>query len=208
MAPVVNGLLFGLVFVLALGPAFFALIQTSVHKGFKPAVFFALGISLSDVLYVGLILLGISGLFNNPEVKFWMGVIGTIVLLIVGVSYWFKPVHIVHNKEDMGSKAILAKYILKGLLLNGLNPFIIVFWVSAVSLVNLNYEYTFYQKTYFFIGVLVTILTTDIVKASLAQRLKQFITPEIVLRANRIVGSLFIIFSLRIVYFLIVNYWE
>ncbi|MEQ9007485.1 MAG: LysE family transporter, partial [Ekhidna sp.] len=60
MPPIINGLIFGLIFIFALGPAFFALIQTSIQQGLKKAIFLAIGISVSDVFYVIIVLLGMA----------------------------------------------------------------------------------------------------------------------------------------------------
>ena len=52
MAVVLNGIIFGFLLSFLLGPAFFVLIETSIKKGFKSAVFLDLGILLSDAIYL------------------------------------------------------------------------------------------------------------------------------------------------------------
>ena len=65
MEAVWNGVLFGLLLTIFIGPVFFALIQTSVHRGFIYGVFMALGIALSDAIYVFLAYLGLSKILND-----------------------------------------------------------------------------------------------------------------------------------------------
>jgi len=50
MEAVFNGVIYGLVLAVLVGPVFFTLIQTSIERGFKSGVYVAIGISLSDAL--------------------------------------------------------------------------------------------------------------------------------------------------------------
>mgnify|MGYP006266999425 CR=1 FL=1 len=207
MSPFFNGLFFGLIFIFAFGPAFFALLQTSLQHGPRPAIAMALGISLSDIVYISLALLGISSLFNNPNVKYWVALLGAVLLVAYAVYSWNKkPVVYTADKLESGHFSH-AKYFAKGLLLNGLNPFIIVFWMSMISIVSVKYDYNTSQQLYFFTGTISTILSMDIVKVLLAQRIKHLVTPRIILLFNRSVGVVLFIFGIRILYFLFDNYW-
>ena len=57
---IVEGVLMGLGLSCVIGPALFALIQTSLTSGFKAGVRFAMGISLSDIVVVSLVTFGVS----------------------------------------------------------------------------------------------------------------------------------------------------
>ena len=48
---------YGFVLAFAIGPVFFTLIETSITKGIKAAIFFDLGSLFSDVVFIGLALL-------------------------------------------------------------------------------------------------------------------------------------------------------
>lgn len=206
MHPYFTGLLSGLVFIVLLGPAFFALLQTSVQKGFKKAVLLAVGISLSDILYVYLALMGVASLLEEKQTRMWLGIIGTIILILYGVYSWFKKPRIYKNEIETKNDLSYLKYVIKGFVLNGLNPFLIVFWVSIIGLVASNYDYSFNQQVYFFAGVLTTILSTDIIKAFLAYRLRAAVTPKKILILNRSVGIILILFGCQMIYFLVDNY--
>lgn len=206
MHPFLTGLVFGLLFIFSLGPGFFALIQTSVQKGFKRAILLAVGISLSDILYVILAIMGVASLLEQPKIRLWLGVIGTVVLIVYGVYSWFKKPKL-YKDEVEGKKDLSAlKYLFKGFILNGFNPFIVVFWVSIIGVVASKYNYPFQSQIAFFAGVLTTILTTDIIKAFVAHRLRSAITPKKILILNRSVGIILILFGFRMIYFLVDNY--
>jgi len=205
MPPFINGLITGLIFIFALGPAFFALIQTSVQHGFKKAIFLAFGISASDTFYVLLALFGMSKVLQGAQVKLWMGIFGSILLVTFAVYSWFmKPTR--YEEKDFSSGSNYWRQFLKGLLLNGLNPLMIVFWATWISTITVRYEYGFYEQIQFFIGMLIMILSLDVCKAMVAQKLKYLITARFIVNMNRTVAIILLLFTFRIVYFLFENY--
>lgn len=205
MPPIIKGLIFGLIFLFALGPAFFALIQTSIQQGLKKAIFLAIGISVSDIFYVLIVLFGMAKALETDSFKFWMGIFGVIMLGAYGVYSWFKTPKI-EREEELIKDSNYAKQFAKGLLLNGLNPFIIVSWATWVSAIAINFEYGFNQQVQFFGGMLITILSMDVGKAFIAHRLKHLITVRFVRNMNRTVAVILLLFSAQILYFLFTNY--
>lgn len=204
MPPIINGLILGLLFLFALGPAFFALIQTSIQQGLKKAVFLAIGISVSDVFYVLVVLFGMTKALETDNFKFWMGIFGVIMLGAYSLYSWFKTPKI--ENEEISNDSNYAKQFAKGLLLNGLNPFIIFSWATFVSAIAINFEYNLSQQIQFFAGMLITILSMDIGKAFIAHRLKHLITVRFVRNMNRTVAVILVLFTVRILYFLLNNY--
>ena len=63
---ILNGVFFGIFISFLVGPAFFILIETSIKKGFKSAVFLDVGILLSDALYL------IASLFIAEKINYWL----------------------------------------------------------------------------------------------------------------------------------------
>ncbi len=87
-AAVYEGIILGLVLAFSFGPGFFALINTGIKHGFKPAASLAVGIFLSDLALVILIFvllaLGAQGILSNPKSQSFIGVVGGIVLIVYG----------------------------------------------------------------------------------------------------------------------------
>ena len=75
----------GLAISVSPGAALFGIIQTSLSKGFKSGIFFALGISISDMLFIAFCLWGFSGLMDNPTATSIFGFICGAVLIVYGV---------------------------------------------------------------------------------------------------------------------------
>jgi len=205
MHPFLNGLLFGLIFLFSLGPAFFALIHTSLEHGKKSAIFFAIGISLSDLIYVMLALLGLSAFLDDPEIKFWIAILGTVMLLSYAVYSWNKKPKY-HATKKPTEKINFLKYTLKGIILNGLNPFALFFWITIIGLVSVRHDYSFSEQIMFFSGTLCTIFSLDMIKIILSRRLSHLISPPVIIMMNRSLGIILFLFSLRIMYFLFDNY--
>ncbi len=206
MTPFLNGLLFGLIFIFSLGPAFFSLVQTSVQKGFRKAILLAIGISLSDSVFVVLSLMGITSWMESDRFKIWVSIVGAIVLISYGIYSWFKKPKLYTNQIDPTQDVNNLKYVAKGFLLNGFNPFILVFWMGIIGLVSVKFEYTATQQPYFFLGVLTTIFSTDLLKAFLANRLRSVVTPNSIMIMNRSVGVILILFGLHMFFFLFSNF--
>ena len=205
MPPIINGLIWGLIFLFALGPAFFALIQTSIQQGLKKAIVMAIGISVSDIFYVTLVLFGMSKALETDNFKFWMGIFGVVMLGAYAAYSWFKTPKIESDEEIMNDSNY-AKQFVKGLFLNGLNPLIIVSWATWVSAISINFDYNFIDQLQFFAGMLITILSLDIAKAFIAHRLKHLITMKFVRGMNRTVAVILLLFTVQIIYFLYSNY--
>ena len=198
MPPVLNGLLFGLIFIFAVGPSFFLLIQNSVEYGFKRGALIAVGISLSDILFVSLTLVGMSSIISDPAHAQLLSIIAAIILVIFGIYYFIRKPKIKHEEIINGRGAL--RFIFKGFLINIFNPTIILFWITMSTTVSANYNYSWSDKRSFFIGMLITIFVSDMAKAYLANHVRSFITVKSVKVFNRIVGSALVIFAASLLF--------
>ena len=136
----------------------------------------------------------------------WMAIVGTVVLIAYGLYSWFKKPKIYQEKQEADTELSYLKYMLKGFVLNGFNPFIVIFWLGIIGLVAVNYDYSSGEQIYFFVGVLTTILVSDITKAFIAYRLRAMVTPKKILILNRSVGVILILFGIQMIYFLFNNF--
>lgn len=198
---VLNGLKYGLLLCVLIGPVFFALIQNSIEKGFYSGLFMAIGIALSDAFYITITYLGISQLTQNEQFNMWLGGIGGTILVGFGIFYLFKPVPTSGLKQRHEEETKWFQQILKGFLLNGINPFVLFFWIGIVSSVSL--DYTTNEAVSFFIVLVATVFIVDILKSYFAVKLAQIVTPRFMKIMNRVVGVALILFSVRLFNFVI-----
>ncbi|MEN8249226.1 MAG: LysE family transporter [Bacteroidota bacterium] len=199
MPAFLNGLLFGLVFIFAIGPSFFLLIQNSIQYGFRKGAFIALGISLSDVLFVSLSLIGMATIFTSPENARIFSYIAASILIVYGIYSFIKTPVIDNDTEIIDGNGIL-RFLMKGFLINVFNPTIILFWITLSTSVSSSYSYSWPEERNFFIGMLVTILVTDLAKAYLSNHVRSFITVHAIRIFNRVVGSALVLFALSLLF--------
>lgn len=196
-----NGVVLGLLLATLIGPVFFALVQTSIKKGPVPGMFMALGISLSDACYIAITYLGVSQILNNEAFYLWMGLAGGIIMIAFGLFSILKPVQDFSEVQSVRiGKTGLAKETVKGFLLNGINPSVLLFWIGIASLATVNYQYSHSEAIVFFASVVTTVLLTDILKIFVAQRLKFLLKAKSMKILNCIVGIALVLFGLRLLW--------
>lgn len=188
-----QGFLLGLALCIAVGPSFFALIQTSIRNGFHSGIALALGIFLSDVACVALAYLGASRLFENPQNKLFIGLIGGTVLIVFGIYNLQKKTIVVEENIDIKKSFSLPLTILKGFLLNILNPGVFLLWMGWMGMVSARSDFQSYHVIIFFSVALLTVLATDVMKAYGAFWIRRFLRPMLLVWMNRIVGVIMII---------------
>lgn len=203
MMAVWNGFLHGLLLSVLIGPVFFALIQNSIEKGFWSGFFMAVGIALSDSFYIGVTYFGISQFVDNPTFNMWLGGLGGTILLVFGMVYIFKPVPIKGAKQAHEESTLWFRQILKGFFLNGVNPFVLFFWIGIMTKVTIEFDFTSNQLLVFFVTLIATVFGTDILKSFFAMKLSQLVTPRFMKIMNRVVGLALILFSLYLFNFVL-----
>jgi len=195
---VINGILFGLLLAILIGPVFFTLIQTSIEKGFKKAILVAIGIALSDIAYIFLAYYGVSKFLKSTGHDRSAAIIGGIILLIFGIVNLFK----INRPMSFKSHAVEAKgffrYIFKGFVINGVSPFVLLFWVGIMGLATAEYGYAGLDLGIFFSIIIAVVLLTDILKAYGAGKLRAFFTARLFKILNITVGVALCLFGLRL----------
>jgi threonine/homoserine/homoserine lactone efflux protein len=198
----VEGFSMGLLLSAMIGPVFFTLIQSSLENGFRYAVVLALGILTSDLLYVFITYFGVSYLTQFPDFQFFLAVGGGIVLVGFGIATFFKK--IMERPSTGGIPMLKGQKLngfLKGFSINGINPFVLLFWISIAGLVSINEEYGVMDAAFYYVGILATVFCIDLLKAFVAKQLRGFVTPKLMGRMNKIVGIALLFFGLRLFWF-------
>ncbi len=210
--PLFEGFFLGLTIAITLGPALFALLQTSIKHGTKTGIFLAFGIFLSDLFLVLGAYFGASQIITDSKYHLTLGIIGGIVMTLFGVFTLFRKIRVTEQVEAIEEIRVRTKgrfpYLIKGFLLNIANPFLWVFWISSVLAINGTYGGDHKSVALFFAGSLIMVLLTDIFKVVLANKLKVTGNPVVKLWVNRIVGMLFIIFGAFIIVGSLLQYYR
>ncbi len=115
---------------LAPGPLFFANLSHGTRTGAKSGLVFSLAHTLVEFILVMLLALGLLTLANEQTVKPTIGVAGGIVLVIFGASQIHGSLRAKFG-EPPGRKEASRNLFLMGLAFTGLNPFFIIWWLTA-----------------------------------------------------------------------------
>jgi threonine/homoserine/homoserine lactone efflux protein len=192
---VYKGLALGMALCFGVGPSFFALIQTSLHNGVRSGVALALGIFMSDLTCVVLAYLGVSQFFMNPAHKTLIGLVGGIILILFGFYIMLQKKPMTHfQEEEVNMKTPnITLTIMKGYFLNLLNPVVILLWITWLGVVSSTKDFTRVHVLVFFGTTLLTVVSTDILKVFMANRIKRFINAKLLVWINRLVGSILLV---------------
>jgi threonine/homoserine/homoserine lactone efflux protein len=186
--------------VVNLGPAFITLVQTSLHRGFRSAAWFATGVILNDATVVTLCILTSVQVVMRTGSEAALACIGAgVILMLFGLFTYRRKVkdreklieqrseEIMKNQNDKPSWFV---FFGKGFVLNILNPFVWLFWFSAVAIVAGNMGGKKVSTLVFFAIILGTTYTMELLKAWGAAKLKRFLTPERTTLINKVAGVL------------------
>jgi len=214
--PILIGLFLSI--VVNMGPAFITLVQTSLHRGFRSAAWFATGVILNDAMVVSICILTSVQVVTHNGFEAALACIGAgVILLLFGFftfrkkdpsqkqdNYEFRKLNCedfkvqnsqstIHNSESEPP----AWYIFlgKGFLLNILNPFVWLLWFSAVAVAAGKMGGNKTSTLLFFGIILATTFTMELLKAWGAAKLQVFLTPRRTTLINRIAGILLMLFG-------------
>jgi threonine/homoserine/homoserine lactone efflux protein len=200
MNPIWDGLLLGLTlaFLFGFGPALFALIQTSIHRGLWAGFQLAFGIFLSDATLVALCLLGALQVINSqPENSLAFGIVTGIILIVFGIVTINRKVKVAETDEGIEQKRHNPlTFILKGFFLNFTNPFVWLFWMMVVATFTTKYEGEPHFVIILFGTTLLVILGTDMLKCFGAFKIKRFVTQRFIQWINWIAGVVLVTFGI------------
>ncbi len=202
MKIILNGIQLGVVLAFLVGPVFFSIIQTSVEKGFLKGALVALGVSISDILYVVVCYFGLIQFFQNPQFRTYMAYVGGTILILFGLYYLLvKSRRSLLADVPVSNERRTYRYIMKGFIINGLSPMVLIFWIGTISVASLNFGYSKGLEFFlFFAAVLVTVLATDLLKAYLADKVRTLVTPKSIMVMNIILGVVMIGFGVRLIW--------
>ena len=130
-----------------------------------------------------------------------MGILAGIVLIIFGVVHFRQPDQ--KNKEatiESSKGPSAGSMILKGFLLNSLNPTVWLLWLSNVTLVSKTLEYKVLNMVVYFSITLGLVLLVELAKISAAGKLKKVLTRKTMRVINFITGALLIVSGLVLIY--------
>jgi threonine/homoserine/homoserine lactone efflux protein len=195
-----TGFLTGLWLSFSFGPVFFLLIQTSVQKGVRQALFFDLGVLLSDLFYIIISFFGASIILGNEHYRDIIGIAGGIILVLFGLLPFFQKTRTPDVNSDIdlpvATRKGLIGQIVKGFIVNVLNPSVLLIWFGATTVAFSAYSGNSSMVGLYFLSTLITYFGIDVAKVYLALKLKRFLNERTLQLVNRVSGAIIIAFGL------------
>lgn len=211
---VLNGILSGLLLSFLIGPVFFVLIETSLVKGFKQAFFIDIGVLLSDILYLIAAYYFAQEILEKLQGNYFIKYIAAAVFIGMGIYSIVKKTSPQKgraiNVDDLDKpsevdtmifrKRTALTLILKGIGLNVINPGVLVYWIAACTAATNELKIQDDNLIYYFTATLATMFGIDMIKIYFAGKLKQKMTPSIISKISMIVGIVFIVFGVIVMF--------
>ncbi|MEZ4857365.1 MAG: LysE family transporter [Flavobacteriaceae bacterium] len=190
--------LYGFLLAFAIGPVFFTLIETSITKGFKAGLFFDLGAQTADIIFILIAYFSTSKILIRVKDDPGLLIFGGAVLIAYAIISYIRTaksfIKIVREHYAVNVKKDLGGLFLKGFLLNFVNFGVLAGWIGTIIMAN---ALTTSENGVFFflLTVLATFFLTDLLKISLAKRLKSKMTPRFIYKTKKWVSILILIFG-------------
>lgn len=189
---------YGFLLAFAVGPVFFTLIETSITKGFKAGIFFDLGAMTADIIFIIIAFFSTSKILDKVKDDPGLLIFGGAVLIAYGIISYIRTaksfIKIAREHYAVNVKKNLGGLFLKGFLLNFVNFGVLAGWIATIIMAN---ALTSSEKGvfWFLTTVLVTFFLTDLIKISLAKKLKSKMTPRFIFKTKKWVSILIIGFG-------------
>ena len=202
LAIFLEGVVFGLILTIMLGPIFVALTQTGIEKGARAGFTVGLGVWTSDLLVILFSYLCISkvdALVQDEVFKYWMGSVGGFILITFGIAIFLKKTESIKEGGSYTSKNYFG-FWLKGFLVNTINPFTFIFWLGVISTKVIGVNMNDTQASVFISAIMITIIFTDTLKVLGAKAIRSKLESSHIQMISRVAGAALVVFGVVLLY--------
>lgn len=195
----------GIILSFTIGPVFFTILEISVSKGFKAAVFFNIGVVFSEIVFFAIAYASTSSLLESiQENPSWKVLGGVLLSFYAGITL----LSMYQNKDGVDQYSFnpksespnVIKNMIRGFLLNIINFAVLVFWILVVANYGPGFQDTDYKMVMFFLAIVGTYFSIDLGKIYLAQQLKNYLTKEIIVKIKLAVNVIILIIGLVLIF--------
>ena len=202
LAIFLEGVVFGLILTIMLGPIFVALTQTGIDKGARAGITVGVGVWSSDllvILFSYLFISQVDALVQDEVFKYWMGLVGGFILITFGIVIFLKKTKSIKEGGSFTVKNYFG-FWMKGFLVNTVNPFTFIFWLGVIStkVIGINMNDT--QAFVFISAIMLTIIITDTIKVLGAKAIRGRLESDHIQRISRVAGAALVVFGIVLLY--------
>jgi len=198
MEVILEGFVTGLLLSFFVGATFFMLIETSMTRGFKAALWFDLGVLACDTMLITVVYFFTAAINRLLVNSIYFNIAGGISLIGFGVA------SIVSRRKEEPHLIVkntrIIKLVLNGFFINLLNPAVIIFWLGSVAVVLTQFKLTGRQSFAYFATTMTVVAILDITKAYFASRLTSILNPRVLRSIYVLSGIIMIGFGIFILF--------
>ena len=182
-----------------IGPVFFVLLETSVVKGFRAALFFDLGVVLADIVFITIAFFSSYRLIQTIKDDPALFIFGGLVMLTYGIISFInnrkeaKKIKLDEIDPTELAKTNYLSLFIKGFFLNFINIGVLGFWLAILITIGPQLELKTSRMLTFFSTLIVTYFVTDIFKILLAKQLRSKLNPKNILLVKKIISIVLIV---------------
>ena len=169
----------------------------------------AIGIVLSDLflsVFISiLIYFGLGSALNSAKAQDISSVVGGVILLIFGLTYFLKKSFKANDKEEAVTQSTAFFLISKGFLLNLFNPAVWFLWLANATAIGKTVHFSLVKMILYFLVILAIVLCLELGKVFLAGKIKHFLTAKMMNMINYVTGSALILFVIVLIYKFIIK---
>jgi threonine/homoserine/homoserine lactone efflux protein len=184
-----EGFLLGIPFCLGLGPVMFSVIQNSIEHGRLVGFVFILGVILADLLLLAITFSGISSLVP-PAIDLTNGATLAGGLLLLGMGLYNILRKAQASYQSQGHRTLWL-YFVMGFGINFLNPTNWISWLAIMTYASQVMKLNFVEQSYFCLGIVGGVLSTETGISMAAHQLKKWLTPLVMRRIHLTTGLVF-----------------
>jgi len=182
-----------------IGPVFFVLLETSVVKGFRAALFFDLGVILADIVFITIAFFSSYRLIQTIKDDPALFIFGGLLMLTYGIISFInnrkeaKKIKLDEIDPTELAKTNYLSLFIKGFFLNFINIGVLGFWLAILITIGPQLELKTSRMLTFFSTLIVTYFVTDIFKILLAKQLRNQLNPKNILLIKKFISIVLIV---------------
>ena len=194
---------YGFLLAFAVGPVFFTLIETTITKGIRAAIFFDLGAIFADIVFIFVAFFSTSRILEQVKNDPGLLIFGGGLLIAYGIISYIRTnrsvFKIVREHYAVNVKRNLGGLFLKGFLLNFVNFGVLAGWIGVLIMANALTK-SENGVLMFIITVLTVFFATDLTKIFLAKNLKNKMTPRFIFKTKKWISILILGFGIFLLF--------
>lgn len=204
MEIILEGIILGLSITAPVGPTNIEVIRRGLKEGWKSAFAFCLGVMVALIIYLLLVVFGLSSLTESKVFNIIILIFGVIVLFYLA----YLSIKDFFNKKELeiSGKTNNKKHFIQGIVLTISNPAVLLLWTGIMGADFVANNSSLERGGILSIGILIGVLIFFITLTALIHGGRKFINKKNFRYVSLIAGLILLYFAIKFGYELILKF--